>query len=383
MVLSAVHEKKVGHLKDLLNSHQAFDEETLRRLINGKSEIQNGTVTFKVLRDHDLELDGEHRFYEDGFKFHQTIFDCKHIDLRNSSKIELIDCLVIGTLSVLGHPSKETEVYLDTVAVTEKLSISGRGDPMSVCLVSVQARELSLYNFTTSDLSVTDSRFALTGMSHLFGDSLAMAGSELGIFTISDCDFHKVRFPAGQVQLGDLNASQQVASLHRTQFAPLDFIVGRDAIGRALDVAAKSDAKRRKIETLSFLVDRSDIPHSKRDAAQLKYLRSLAESPSWLSRVFVIATGGFIKPSRIVLWAAVVIVGFSGIYWHEASSFGLANPIRSYWDALYFSGLTFTTIGYGDILPLHEMRGLAVFEGMFGIALSGAFLVSLTRRYIE
>ncbi|WP_293778453.1 potassium channel family protein [uncultured Oxalicibacterium sp.] len=380
--MSTVHGKKVGHLKDLLNS-QTFDEETLRRLIDGKSEINNGPVTFKILRDVDLKLDEEHRFYEDSFVFHQTIFDCKHIDLRNSSKIKLIDCLVIGTLSVLGHPSENTEVSLDVVAITEKLSISGRNDPMSVYLNSVQARELCLYNFTTSDLNVTDSRFALTAVSHLIGDSLTMTGNELGTLSISDCEFHKVRFPAGQVQLDHLNTSQQRAFLRRSPFTPLKFVVGIEAIDQALDVAVESERKRQQIETLNFLVDRSDIPHSKRDAAQLKYLRSLAESPSWFSRVFVIATGGFIKPSRIVLWAAVVILGFSGIYWQGASSFGQANPIGSYWDALYFSGVTFTTIGYGDILPLHWMRVFAVFEGLLGISLSGAFLVSLTRRYIE
>ena len=32
---------------------------------------------------------------------------------------------------------------------------------------------------------------------------------------------------------------------------------------------------------------------------------------------------------------------------------------------------------------LHWMRGFAVLEGLFGIALAGAFLVSLTRCYIE
>ena len=36
-----------------------------------------------------------------------------------------------------------------------------------------------------------------------------------------------------------------------------------------------------------------------------------------------------------------------------------------------------------DIVPLYWVRGFAVLEGLLGIALAGAFLVSLTRRYIE
>ncbi len=163
----------------------------------------------------------------------------------------------------------------------------------------------------------------------------------------------------------------------------MNFLGGPKAVLQSLDSASRSEAKRREIETIRFLFERTDISHSKRDAAKLKYLRSLAESSSWISRFFVIATGGFIKPSRIVLLATVVIFGFAGFYSQDATSFRDEGSIHSYWDALYFSALTFTTIGYGDISPVHWMRGLAVLEGLLGIALSGAFLVSLTRRYIE
>lgn len=312
------------------------------------------------------------------------IFDCERINLRNSSEVNLIDCLVIGTLLVGDKPDNETKVYLDTVAVTGDLKVTGRGNSMaSVALVSVQARTLDLYNFTTPDVTVIDSRFASTEMRLLGNSSLQLTGSELGSLSIAECDFQDVTFPAGQVNLKNLNAPRLVAWFSRWRFKPLKFVVGPKAVDRAIDSASRSDAKRREIETLKFLLEKTDISHSKRDAAQLKYLRSLAESSSWLSRIFVIATGGFIKPWRIFAWSAVVIFGFAGIYLHGACSFGTTNPISSYFDALYFSGLTFTTIGYGDILPLHWMRGFAVLEGLFGIALAGAFLVSLTRRYIE
>lgn len=384
MVLSTFRKKQIGHLKDLLNDHQAFNEKSLRRLIDGKSEIQHGEAMFKVLRPADLKLDDERRSYLDRFVFRETIFDCERINLRNSSEVNLIDCIVIGTLSVGDKPEMETKVSLDTVAVTGELKVTGRGSSMaSVALVSVQARTLDLYNFTTPDITVMDSRFASTEMRLLNNDSLKLTGSELGSLRIAECDFQDVTFPAGQVNLKDLNAPRLVAWFRRWRFKPLKFVVGPKAVNRALDSASRSEAKRREIDTLKFLLEKTDISHSKRDVAQLKYLRSLAESSSWLSRIFVIATGGFIKPWRIVAWSAVVIFGFAEVYSHEACSFGTSNPISSYFDALYFSGLTFTTIGYGDILPLHWMRGFAVLEGLFGIALAGAFLVSLTRRYIE
>lgn len=383
MVLFENRKKQVGHLKDLLNDHRLFDEESLKRFIDGKKEIKHKEATFTVLRSAGLELDDEHRSYRDKFEFRETIFDCERINLRNSSQVKLTDCLVIGTLVVSDVPEKETKVYLDTVAVTGELKVTGRGDPMAaVNLVSVQAPSLSLYYFQ-SNVNVTDSRFASTEMRHLRGDSLAMSGNELGTLSIAQCYFQDVRFHAGQVNLGDVNASRLRTWLSKRRFKPLKFVVGPEVIDRALDSASRYDAKLREIETLKFLFEKTEISHNKRDSAELKYLRSLAESSSWVSRFFVFATGGFIKPWRIVFWAAVVIFGFAAMYWHNASSFSNTDQICSYWDALYFSGLTFTTIGYGDITPIDWMRGFAVLEGLFGIALGGALLVSLTRRYIE
>lgn len=383
MVLIGFRKKQVGHLKDLLHDNKLFNEQALRKFIEGKSQIQHKDATFKILRPADLELDDEQRSYVDKFEFRETIFDCECISLLNSSEIELIDCLVIGTLAVGDKINKKLKVYLDTVAVTGQLNITGRGEPMdSVNLVSVQAPLLSLYNFE-SNVSLMDSRFASTQMRDLRGNSLAITGCELGTLSIANYDFRSVRFPAGQVGLRDVNATRLRTFLSKWRFNPLIFIVGPNARERAYDSASRSEAKLREIETLKFLFERTEIPHSKRDAAELKYLRSLAESSGWGSRFFVFVTGGFIKPWRIAVWAGVVIFGFAWIYLHEASSFDDPQSISSYWDALYFSGLTFTTIGYGDIAPERCMRGFAILEGLLGVALGGAFLVSLTRRYIE
>ncbi len=39
--------------------------------------------------------------------------------------------------------------------------------------------------------------------------------------------------------------------------------------------------------------------------------------------------------------------------------------------AFYFSGVTYTTIGYGDVVAVRPWRMLAPLEGMLGILMSG------------
>src|SRR3712207_4749700 len=82
----------------------------------------------------------------------------------------------------------------------------------------------------------------------------------------------------------------------------------------------------------------------------------------------------------IVLWLALLTVGFALVYYPwlaDPAVFASDNPIDpDFGTALYYSGVTLATLGYGDILPLVEpFRALAVVEALGG-ALTIAFGVA-------
>jgi tetratricopeptide (TPR) repeat protein len=52
-------------------------------------------------------------------------------------------------------------------------------------------------------------------------------------------------------------------------------------------------------------------------------------------------------------------------------------------DSFYMSIMTYTTVGYGDLLPMGWTRGVAAFEALSGIMLTPLFLIALTRRYLR
>lgn len=64
------------------------------------------------------------------------------------------------------------------------------------------------------------------------------------------------------------------------------------------------------------------------------------------------------------------------------SQMGEVKPI-SFLEGLYFSVVTFATVGYGDFVPTGWVRVFAALEGLCGISLVPLFLVALTRRYLR
>lgn len=79
---------------------------------------------------------------------------------------------------------------------------------------------------------------------------------------------------------------------------------------------------------------------------------------------------------------------FAGAYFymHHADTWGLltGNFDGSFLDCIYFSFSTFTTVGYGDIEPIGELRFLTGIEGLTGLVLitwSASFLFVKMQRY--
>ena len=52
-------------------------------------------------------------------------------------------------------------------------------------------------------------------------------------------------------------------------------------------------------------------------------------------------------------------------------------------ESFYLSIMTYTTVGYGDYIPMGWIRGVAAFEALFGVLLTPLFLIALTRRYLR
>lgn len=85
-----------------------------------------------------------------------------------------------------------------------------------------------------------------------------------------------------------------------------------------------------------------------------------------------------------LIWLAVILV-CAGIYWlvgllGHPSLVEHDQPVRSLADAVYFSLVTATSVGYGDLLPVGAVRAVAVAEAVAGLLIFGALIAKLVSR---
>ncbi|MBI5753916.1 pentapeptide repeat-containing protein [Candidatus Peregrinibacteria bacterium] len=134
----------------------------------------------------------------------------------------------------------------------------------------------------------------------------------------------------------------------------------------------------------SSLHNHADFYHYKEMVAKRK-TKKLSSPNRWLNYFFgdLICKYG-ISYVRVFFWSLVVILLFAGLL---VAQNGLAQngiPIKaSLPDAIYFSLVTFTTLGYGDFHAIGNMRFLAGAESFIGVILMSLFTVIVARKIIR
>ena len=96
----------------------------------------------------------------------------------------------------------------------------------------------------------------------------------------------------------------------------------------------------------------------------------------------------------IVIWSAVIALFALGYYFpvlfgrssllYETAFLGIRLSVSSFWRCLYFSAVTFTTLGLGEIMPTSGMGSLlASLEAIAGNLMLAMMILVIGRRYLR
>ena len=119
--------------------------------------------------------------------------------------------------------------------------------------------------------------------------------------------------------------------------------------------------------------------------------RALHFAPLPLSVRFIDALAGQSVGALFRLWIAIVAIGgvvFWALDWfpaHGLRTNGAAVPpgVAGFLSALYFSAVTATSVGYGDIVPIGLARVLAIGESVAGLIIFGCVISKFVSRRQE
>ena len=130
------------------------------------------------------------------------------------------------------------------------------------------------------------------------------------------------------------------------------------------------------------------------DAAYYQYRQLSRKNKKWsessklLDVVAWLSCGYGVKPERPLIWGFILIIVFALVYKLGKGIKRLklkenGEAIVSFWDAFYFSLVTFTTVGYGDWYPEDRYRKFVMIEGVLGWLLLALFIVTLANVMIR
>jgi len=89
------------------------------------------------------------------------------------------------------------------------------------------------------------------------------------------------------------------------------------------------------------------------------------------------------RPTR-TFFAALALISLSALFYMNGNLMRAEQVIRpDFANALYFSVISFTTVGYGDFTPVGLTKLVAMIEVFCGIFIIPLFIVGLSRKYLR
>ena len=235
-------------------------------------------------------------------------------------------------------------------------------------------------DFSGSDLTEAQLREViapLANLSNLKAVDLDLSKADLQGANLSNSNLSETRFRAAHLERADLNhAILSDADLR-----------GADLRAANLDNAMVDGVRYDRAARFKGVRVHSSYGSSRfrRFAMDQDFIEEFKESNRFKYWLWLALTDCGRSISRVVIWSAVITILFSGVYFLlGADAFSVANQAGLGWSpytTLYYSVVTFTTLGFGDITPNSPLAAtLVMVEVIVGYVMLGTLISILASK---
>jgi hypothetical protein len=335
----------------------------------------------------------ENEVHGDCIELSGLVLDVPALTLYPKVGLMLKNCIFTGKVSINGKDHDgSSAIEIENCIFLQELTISGFSKMVkrNVSIFHSNAANLSLFNIKSSEMILTGCRVFFLSLHEIESAKFEAENNCFKHFEIESGKFKEVVFDHRQIDIESIGR-RIVKGLGAFRFKTYNELYQNLNLFSFIPYKSSEDLKRSQayntmIETIHFYKHSTSLSFDRHKYMKLVFYEVLLAQDKPFQKAFVWITGGFLKPYRFIMMALTVLLFFSGLYMFPSLEFHSGNTVYhslTLGRALYFSGVTFATIGYGDITPVGVSRLLAVLEGLLGILIMSSFLVAVVKKYID
>ena len=248
---------------------------------------------------------------------------------------------------------------------------NGRVDLSNVNFSRANLRGAHLYNMNLTGASLL--KADLTGANLNFSD---LSGANLLGVKLDNSRMEHVRW--GKMLYQELELKQTyIRHNHEREL---------ELYGEAEEVCRNV---RKSCETAGLFEDAGSFFHREMTLRRKQY--PLGSWQRWSSKLVDLLCGYGERPFRVFVFSSSLVLMCALFYFMVGLGSGdniirlefhvpLSTNLSNFLDALYFSVVTFTTLGYGDLIPLGPSRTMAALEAFIGNFTLALFVVVFVKK---
>jgi len=270
-----------------------------------------------------------------------------------------INCVFFSRIQFYRMTNK-INITFDSCVIMENFSIANN-EFLDIHFISSVINKLNIWGSAISDLS--------------FINNLIKE------YYVSDTVIHKTLSYIGNViyKISVERLKCETDNFDFTQLFYLRNVVSIHNIKKSL-INIKSENKLRLLETLSYIENNSIIKYNPIITSKIEYIKLSLIKTNIFNKLVRIVFGYFLLPSRIIISALIIIIGFLFLYYFNDYRLAIMNidDIRKYLELSIKAFIGINIESNNDVFIF-----LSYLQRALGFLLTTSFTVALARKYLK